>query len=141
MLCVQQQDIEQYLAGIQQETIVNLGKIQGKYMNALYQQCDALLLPSLIESYGLPYIEAMAHNLPIVTSDLDFAHEMCGDLALYFNPFDMESAGEAMLESQSISKNEQLKELRKEKLSNISDWPTTVIKIQDFINHILTKKI
>lgn len=139
VLCVQQQDIERHLVGIQQETIINLGKIDGKYMYALYQQCDALLLPSLIESYGLPYIEAMAHNLPIVTSDLDFAHEMCGDLAQYFNPFDAASAGEAMLCSQSISNKEQLEELRKEKLGNILDWPTTVIKIQGYINQILTK--
>lgn len=139
VLCVQQQHVEQHLDGLQQETVINLGKIPGKHMNALYRQCDTLLLPSLIESYGLPYIEAMAHNLPIVTSDLDFAHEMCGDLALYFNPFDVESVGQAILALQSISNNGKVEELRKQKLRKISDWPTTFIKIQNFIDHILTQ--
>jgi hypothetical protein len=30
----------------------------------------------------------MYHRLPILTSDLDFARAVCGDAALFFDPFD-----------------------------------------------------
>jgi len=47
-----------------------------------------LLMPSLIETVGLPYLEAMHFGRPIPTSDLDFAHDVCGDAASYFDPWD-----------------------------------------------------
>ena len=48
---------------------------------------DALLLPTLLESFGLPFYESMLNNKPIITSDLDFAIDACGESAYYFNPF------------------------------------------------------
>jgi glycosyltransferase involved in cell wall biosynthesis len=51
-----------------------------------YAECDALVFPSLEESYGLPLIEAMHLGLPIVAADLPYARELCGDQAIYFDP-------------------------------------------------------
>ena len=45
-------------------------------------------MPTLVESFGLIYLEALMFRLPILTSDRDFAHWMCRDLALYFDPMD-----------------------------------------------------
>lgn len=73
------------------DCIFNVGKIAGVYMPSLFKQCDVMLFPSLLETYGLPYIEAMAFEKPILTSDLDFAHELCKDVAFYFDPFDAQS--------------------------------------------------
>ena len=47
---------------------------------------SALFIPTLVESFGLIYIEAMKYNCPILTSDRDFAHWICKDLAMYFDP-------------------------------------------------------
>ena len=44
------------------------------------------ILPTLLESFGLTYLEAMQNNCPIITSDLEFARYVCGDAALYFDP-------------------------------------------------------
>ena len=52
---------------------------------------DAIILPSLIESYSLIFIEAMFFHKPIFTSDLDFAREVCKNAAFYFNPFNAEN--------------------------------------------------
>lgn len=58
---------------------------------------DALLMPSLLESFSGTYLEAMHFGLPILTSDLDFAREVCHDAALYFDPWDTASIRDAIL--------------------------------------------
>lgn len=49
----------------------------------LYRLADVLLLPSLDEGFGIPLLEAGAHRLPIVCSDLPALRELAGDAALY----------------------------------------------------------
>jgi glycosyltransferase involved in cell wall biosynthesis len=76
--------------------IVNLGPVEMSDVSSLYRQCDALLMPTLLETFGAPYVEAMFHKRPILTSDLDFAHYLCGEAAQYFNPCDASSLVAAM---------------------------------------------
>ena len=66
----------------------NFGPVSVKDSLKLYSLSDALFLPTLIECFTVSYLEAMANKLPIVTSDLDFAHDLCGNSAIYFNPLD-----------------------------------------------------
>ena len=40
----------------------------------------------LSQCFSASYAEAMIMNKPIVTSDLGFAHTVCHDAALYFDP-------------------------------------------------------
>lgn len=56
-----------------------------------YGQSTALLFPSLMESYGLPLIEAMYLGIPILASKLEYAEWICGSEAIYFDPRDAES--------------------------------------------------
>lgn len=71
-----------------EEQVINLGPVPSKYCPSLYQQCDALFLPTLLESFTASYPEAMKMKKPILTSDLSFAHSICGVAALYFDPLD-----------------------------------------------------
>lgn len=68
------------------DVITNLGTLSAPEVAGAFKAASALLLPTLIESYGLIYLEAMSFGLPILTSDRDFAREMCRDQALYFDP-------------------------------------------------------
>ena len=60
-------------------------------MIGAYSQVDALLFLSKDESYGFPLIEAMYVGLPIICPDLRYAHVLCGDEAIYFDPDRVES--------------------------------------------------
>jgi glycosyltransferase involved in cell wall biosynthesis len=60
-----------------------------------YQRADALIYPSLLESYGLPLTEAMAMGLPILVADQPYAHALCGDDAIYFDAKSKEGLVEA----------------------------------------------
>ena len=70
--------------------IKNIGPVDINFVPSLYNQCDALFLPTLLETFTASYPEAMKMGKPILTSDLSFAHDICGNAAEYFNPLDTE---------------------------------------------------
>jgi glycosyltransferase involved in cell wall biosynthesis len=79
------------------DRIVNLGPLRQDELAAAYLACDVLLHPTLLESFSSAYLEAMHFGRPILTSDLDFAHEVCGDAAEYFDPWHADAIKDALL--------------------------------------------
>lgn len=77
--------------------VSNIGPVDVRFCPSLYEQCDALFLPTLLESFTASYPEAMKMKKPILTSDLSFAHAICGNAAEYFNPQDPKSIAEAII--------------------------------------------
>ncbi|MFH0882222.1 MAG: glycosyltransferase [bacterium] len=77
--------------------LVNIGPVRPVEGPSLYTRADVMLLPTLMEVFSASYPEAMAMGVPIVTSDRPFAHDVCGDAALYADPFDGEALAEAVL--------------------------------------------
>ena len=80
------------------EEITNLGKIKIEEAASLYQECDVMFLPTLLECFSASYVEAMQMKKPILTSDLGFAHTICKNAALYFDPVDPESISTKIIE-------------------------------------------
>ena len=52
-----------------QKQVTLLGVMNREKVAAYFQKCDALVLSSNLETFGVPVIEAMASGLPVVTSD------------------------------------------------------------------------
>ncbi|UCH15260.1 MAG: glycosyltransferase [Bacteroidales bacterium] len=67
--------------------IKNLGEIAPFNLNFIYDQVDAVILPTLLESFSSVYVDALKFRKPIFTSNREFAKEVCGNAAFYFNPF------------------------------------------------------
>jgi len=63
-----------------------LGYVTDRELKALYQHATAFIYPSLYEGFGLPPLEAMACECPVIVSDIPPHHEVCGDAAVYCNP-------------------------------------------------------
>lgn len=57
-----------------------------------------MVQPTLLECFTATYPEAMRMEVPIVTTDLDFAHGLCGDAALYYSPLSAADATQNILE-------------------------------------------
>ncbi len=55
----------------------------------LYQRATALVFPSLNEGFGLPILEAMQCDLPVLTSNVAAMPEVAGDAALLAEPTDV----------------------------------------------------
>ena len=52
----------------------------------LYSNASALIMPSLYEGFGIPVIEAMKINTPIISSNIDPLQEVIQTCAFYFDP-------------------------------------------------------
>lgn len=57
---------------------------------AFYNAAKALVMPSVLEYFGLPVVEAMACGTPVVSSNTSSLPEIAGDAAAYFNPLSIE---------------------------------------------------
>jgi len=77
--------------------VVSVGPLPQEELGGWFSACNALLMPTFLESFSGTYLEAMHFGLPILTSDLDFAHEVCQDAARYFDPRDPASIRDAIL--------------------------------------------
>jgi glycosyltransferase involved in cell wall biosynthesis len=62
------------------------GPASDALVHDLYRLADLLLLPSHDEGFGIPILEAGAHRLPIVCSDLPALRDLAVDAASYFAP-------------------------------------------------------
>lgn len=76
--------------------IVNIGVLKFRDVDAWFAISDALLLPTKLETFGLPYVESLTRGRPILTSDLPFAHEICRTGTMFFDPDDPENIADAI---------------------------------------------
>jgi glycosyltransferase involved in cell wall biosynthesis len=67
------------------------GWVDAPTLAAFYQMAQALLLPSLFESFGLPILEAMACGCVVVTSGRYGAKEIAADAAVLVDPESVEA--------------------------------------------------
>ncbi|WP_340245665.1 glycosyltransferase [Sulfitobacter pontiacus] len=57
--------------------VTNLGFLSQEDVKNLYLSSKAMVFPSLLESFGLPLIEATRMHLPILCSEKDYARDVC----------------------------------------------------------------
>jgi glycosyltransferase involved in cell wall biosynthesis len=67
------------------------GWVDAATLAAFYQRAQALLLPSLFESFGLPILEAMASECVVVTANRYGAREIAADAAVLVDPESVDS--------------------------------------------------
>src|SRR5439155_26153658 len=92
---------------------------------ALYRQASFYVHPSLCESFGLPVVEAMASGCPVACSDESSLLETAGDVALFFDPHNVNAISEAL---EQLGQSAELRtRLRDKGLENIKrfSWAKT----------------
>jgi len=72
------------------------GWVEQEELAGLYALADALLLPSLFESCGLPVLEAMAAGCPVVTADRYGTKELAEHAAVLVDPESVDSIAEGI---------------------------------------------
>ena len=78
---------ERIITDSAQRGSVSLGHHKYENLPNLYHAQDVFVFPSVSETFGHPMAEAMSSGLPVVAADTPVNREICGDAALYFEPF------------------------------------------------------
>jgi glycosyltransferase involved in cell wall biosynthesis len=63
------------------------GYVNDEILRQYFIHAAALVFPSMYEGFGLPPLEAMACGCPVIVSNAASLPEVCGDGALYCNPY------------------------------------------------------
>jgi glycosyltransferase involved in cell wall biosynthesis len=67
--------------------VIQTGAVSDADRQWLYEHCEALLVPSLTEGFGLPVLEAMQCGRPVFLSRRTCLPEVGGDLGFYWDSF------------------------------------------------------
>lgn len=70
--------------------------VTDKEIEALYKNAIAFVYPSLYEGFGIPVIDALQYELPVLTSVKTSMAEIVGPLGNYFDPNNIESIAEQL---------------------------------------------
>lgn len=76
--------------------IVLTGGVSEAEKNWLYANCEALMMPSRLEGFGLPVIEAMRYGKPVFCSRMTSLPEIGGEHAFYWDDFEPDRMAEAV---------------------------------------------
>ena len=83
------QKIEQELAGNKVKALF-LENVSMQELAGIYRLAEIFIYPSLFEGFGIPVIEALFSETPVITSNTSCLPEAGGEHSLYVNPLDVE---------------------------------------------------
>jgi glycosyltransferase involved in cell wall biosynthesis len=123
------QKIKEYVQanGLGQQ-IIFTGYVDDRQLANLYSHALAFVFPSLSEGFGLPLLEAMKLECPVLSSQATCLPEVAGEAALYFDPGDERSlvaAMETILSDSSLAAR-----LREAGLKRVADFSWQDMAVQ-----------
>ena len=80
-----------------QDRVKFLGYVADADLSILFAKCEAFVLPSLTEGFGITVLEAMLGGAPVICSRTGSLPEVGGDVASYFDPTNIHDMAKAMM--------------------------------------------
>jgi glycosyltransferase involved in cell wall biosynthesis len=75
-----------------------LDHVDNASLPAIYQQADLFVFPSLFEGWGVPIVEALFSEVPVITSQGSCFSESGGPHSLYIDPHDKNELAQKIVE-------------------------------------------
>jgi glycosyltransferase involved in cell wall biosynthesis len=109
-------------------------------LGSLYSAAAAFVYPSVYEGFGLPPLEAMVQNCPVVTSNSSSMPEVVGNAGEYFDPLDIDAQSDAICKVVfDAQRRSQLIELGRQRLPMFS-WDRCALETQIVYQKVLETK-
>ena len=89
-------------------------------LNFLYSKARLFIFPSLYEGFGLPLLEAMNMDCPVICSNTSCFPEIVNNAAIFFDPKDIDSIKSQM--EKTIFDNELLLDLKNKGVQNLNKY-------------------
>jgi glycosyltransferase involved in cell wall biosynthesis len=121
------------------EKVKFLDFVSDEDLPSLYTNALCYVLPSLYEGFGLPVLEAMQYNCPVITSNVSSLPEAGGDAALYVDPTNVSDIADKM--SSLLTNDELRKELiaKGQKQIKKFSWEKTAKETLEVLTKIAKK--
>lgn len=118
-----------------------IGKVDISECPNLYEQADIMFMPTLMECFTATYPEAMRMEVPIVTTDLEFAHGLCGEAACYYSALDADAAAEAIYKVATDNAYRlQLTASGKEQLKKFDNYEQRAKKLVEILEEMVEER-
>ncbi|WP_339239751.1 glycosyltransferase family 1 protein [Geobacillus sp. FSL W8-0466] len=116
-----------------------IGYVSDNELKSLYENAAGFIYPSFYEGFGLPPLEAMACGCPVIVSNVASLPEVCGDAALYIDPYSPEDIAEKI--KLLLSDDKLRKELRRKGLerAKMFSWEKCAEETIKVIEEVLAK--
>lgn len=123
-----------YIVEHKLKNIIILDYVTNEQLASLYKNAECFLFITLDEGFGLPLLEAMYNQTPVITSNISCLPEIAGNAALYVNPKDEYDIANKI--EQLINDSDLGNILVENGLKNIKrfDWENTADKIQELFS-------
>jgi len=109
-----------------------LGYLTEQQLKNEYLSCKAFVYPSLYEGFGLPVLEALMMDCPVITSKYTVMEEIAGGSVLYCDPRNPEDIADKILKLQTYKFDCQISQ----KILSKFSWPKTARLLLKSINCI-----
>jgi len=113
------------------------GYVEDEDIPVIYNLAKAFVFPSLYEGFGLPPLEAQACGCPVIVSNVASLPEVCGDSALYCDPYDVKDIRDKI---ETLIRDEELQEeLRRKGFENVKrfSWEKSARKVIKVIEDLI----
>jgi glycosyltransferase involved in cell wall biosynthesis len=134
------EDVDQTWNKMQHKNEVRfLGHVPADKLGHIVASAFAMVYVSLFEGFGIPIVEAMSCNVPVITSNITSMPEAGGDAALLVNPYQVTEISQAMQQlATDTNLRNSLIEKGHEQIKKFS-WNLTAAKLwaccQQVMNH------
>jgi glycosyltransferase involved in cell wall biosynthesis len=114
------------------------GRVPDEDLALLYQKAQAFIMPSLMEGFGLPGLEALSAGCPVISSETGSLPEIYEKAASYFHPQDPQALTNLMSQYLHFSEIEKEKIVQKGKIqASKYSWEKAAQQTIDIYDQIL----
>lgn len=112
--------------------VIEMGSTGDGEIVRLIAGARALLMPSFIEGFGIPVVEAMQLGTPVIASEQPVFREIAGDIPTYLASHDGVGWERTVLDflEDGVERRRQIEAL---KMYRPPDWPTHFAKVERFL--------
>ena len=105
-------------------------------LNFFYKEARLFIFPSLYEGFGLPLLEAMNMDCPVICSNTSSFPEVAGDAAVMFDPKNVDEIQKVMQEV--IYNDSMIDNLRRKAIINLSkfSWKKCANETEEIYNKL-----
>lgn len=112
--------VEQLKPFIEAGYAINVGNLPAHKVGSLIKQCDGVILPSILETFGLNCLEAWYFGKLFFVADRPYSREVCKGAAVLFDPYSPQDILSKVLSA--FKNSEEYKQLVAEGTKRIEQW-------------------